>query len=118
MARTTFHCDIETDSHEAMLAILRDWLVRPSLAMAVGRTGYETTHRDDTIAVYCYEAGAPGSGDSFYLLEGVVEAEPVRAAERLAALAGAARTAGLGCSIEYAEADADGAAIGAESSIA
>ncbi|MGW6724403.1 hypothetical protein ACWF9G_00735 [Nocardia sp. NPDC055029] len=117
MARTTFHGDIETDSHEAMIALLRDWLVRPELTMAVRRTGYETTYRDDTIEVYCHEAGAPGSGDTFYLLEGIVEAEPARAAERLAVLAGACRGAGLDCSIEYAEADATGAAIGVESTI-
>ncbi|MGW6915588.1 hypothetical protein ACWGB8_17475 [Kitasatospora sp. NPDC054939] len=117
MARTTFHADVATDSQEAVIALLRDWLVRPELSMAVRRTGYETTYRDDTIEVYSYEAGAPGSGDSFYLLEGIVEAEPARAAERLAVLAGACTVAGLDCSVDYAEADAAGAAIGVESTV-
>ncbi|MFE7717980.1 hypothetical protein ACFU44_02940 [Nocardia rhizosphaerihabitans] len=118
MARTSFHGDIETASHETMLGLVRDWLAQPELAMTLRRTGYETTYRDDTIELYCHEAGTPGAGDSFYLLEGIVEAEPARAAERLAVLAAAARAAGLDCSIDYAEADADGAAIGAESTIA
>ncbi|MFE7584901.1 hypothetical protein ACFU5Y_25445 [Streptomyces gardneri] len=117
MARTTFHGDIATDSHEVVIALLRDWLVRPELSMAARRTGFEATYRDDTIGVYCYEAGAPGSGDSFYLLEGIVEAEPARAAERLAVLADACMVAGLDCSIDYAEADASGAAIGVESTV-
>ncbi|MFE5711461.1 hypothetical protein ACFQ7J_11660 [Streptomyces sp. NPDC056501] len=117
MARTGFHGDIATDSHQVMIALLRGWLMQPELLMTVRRTGFETTYRDDTIEVYCYEADAPGSSDSFYLLEGIVEAEPARAAERLAVLAGACKVAGLDCSIDYTEADAAGAAIGVESTI-
>ncbi|MFF2778918.1 hypothetical protein ACFVU3_28985 [Streptomyces sp. NPDC058052] len=122
MARTTFHGDIATDSHEVVIALLRDGLVRPELSMAVRRKGFEATCRDDTIGVYCYEAGAPDSGDSFSgdsfsLLEEVVEAEPARAAERPTALADACLVAGLGCSIDDAEVDASGAAIGVESTV-
>ncbi|MFE6923265.1 hypothetical protein ACFVAV_19710 [Nocardia sp. NPDC057663] len=117
MARTTFHGDIESAGHEVVIALVRDWLAQPQLSMTLRRTGYETTYRDDTIEVYCHEATVPGTGDSFYLLEGVVEAEPATAAQRLAVLAGACRAAGIDCSIDYAEADAEGSAIGAESTI-
>ncbi|MYR41037.1 hypothetical protein [Streptomyces sp. SID5910] len=43
MARTIFHASIATDSHEVTTALLRGWLVRPELSMAVRRTGFETT---------------------------------------------------------------------------
>ncbi|WP_278264897.1 hypothetical protein [Nocardia sp. AG03] len=115
MARTTFTGDLESPSHELVLDLVRAWLGRPELTMTLRRTGYETTFADDTIEVYCYEAN--GGGDSFFLIEGVVEADPAAAAQRLAGLATACRAAGLACSIDYAEADADGAAIGPESSI-